>query len=87
MGRSALYDQTKRLIVRKHSVNILGHQTSITLEDEFWTALKYAAQKRSISLNKLIAEIDEQRGSKNLSSAIRVYILKSLQQSLTAADL
>ena len=68
--------------MRKRSVNILGHQTSITLEDEFWDALKAEAQQNSLSLNKLIAQIDENRGEHNLSSAIRLYILKSLQEAL-----
>ena len=66
--------------MKKRSVNIHGHQTSITLEDEFWDALKNAAQKRGLSTNKLIAEIDDTRGQQNLSSAIRVYILKSLTE-------
>lgn len=74
--------------MKKRSVNILGHQTSITLEDEFWEELKACAKKRGYSLNALIAEIDETRTahgeSKNLSSAIRIYILKMLQESLTA---
>lgn len=68
--------------MKKHSVNIHGHQTSITLEDEFWLVLKEDAQKRSISLNKLIAEIDDARGNNNLSSAIRLYILNDLQTRL-----
>ncbi|HOO81825.1 MAG TPA: ribbon-helix-helix domain-containing protein [Alphaproteobacteria bacterium] len=71
--------------MKKHSVNILGHQTSITLEDEFWDALKTEASAQDLSLNKLVAEIDEQRGENNLSSAIRLYILKMLQQKLTEA--
>jgi len=73
--------------VKKRSVNILGHQTSITLEDEFWQILKAEAEARSLSLNKLIAEIDDARGEHNLSSAIRLHILKMLQQKLTAKDL
>ncbi|MCB9983192.1 MAG: ribbon-helix-helix domain-containing protein [Rhodospirillales bacterium] len=73
--------------MRKRSINILGHQTSITLEDEFWDELKYNAQQRGLSLNKLIAEIDEAREEQNLSSAIRLYVLKILQQNLIAKDL
>ena len=73
--------------MRKHSVNILGHQTSITLEDEFWDILKTSAEERNLSLNKLIAEIDETRGTKNLSSAIRLYVLKVLQQKITQTSL
>ncbi len=70
--------------MKKRSVNILGHQTSITLEDEFWEELKACAHRRDCSLNTLIAEIDEARTAQNrttgLSSAIRVYILKMLRE-------
>ena len=69
--------------MKKRSVNIMGHQTSVTLEDEFWAELKMIAEARALSLNKLIAYIDKQRKqTQNLSSAVRVYILKSLKQPL-----
>lgn len=68
--------------MKKHSINIHGHQTSITLEDEFWQALKAEAKHCEKSLNKLVAQIDDTRGEHNLSSAIRLYILDILQQKL-----
>ena len=61
--------------LRKHSLEIAGHRTSITLEDIFWKALRDAAKSRGRSLNDLVTEIDEAREG-NLSSAIRVYVLK-----------
>lgn len=61
--------------MRKHSVKIAGHQTSITLEDEFWTALQSIAEVRGQTINDLVTEIDEGRGEHNLSSALRVFIL------------
>ncbi len=60
--------------MRKHSVVIAGHGTSVSLEALFWDALKDIAKARGLSLNRLITEIDENRGE-NLSSAIRVYVL------------
>ena len=60
--------------MRKHSVVIAGHGTSVSLEAPFWDALKDIAKARGLSLNRLITEIDENRGE-NLSSAIRVYVL------------
>ena len=66
--------------MKKRSVNILGHQTSISLEEEFWDALKTEADKQNLSINKLIAKIDRTRADRNLSSAIRVYLLKNYQQ-------
>ena len=70
--------------MKKHSVNISGHQTSVTLEDEFWAALKIEAQAREMSLNALISEIDTRRDARrNLSSAVRVYILQRAQGQIS----
>lgn len=69
--------------MKKRSINILGHATSITLEDEFWAALKDIAMKQSMSMNALIAKIDEERTAPNLSSALRLYVLAELQSRLT----
>ena len=63
--------------MKKRSVTISGHQTSVTLEDEFWGALQSLAEARNTSLNKLIAEIDKTRAQNNLSSAIRVFVLQN----------
>jgi len=62
----------------KRSVSIAGHATSVTLEPEFWAALKEIALQKSTSLNALITEIDADKDRDNLSSAIRVYILENL---------
>ena len=64
--------------VTKRSVVVAGHRTSVSLEDAFWTALTDLARSRAISINALIGEIDQGRGS-NLSSAIRVYVLQNAQ--------
>lgn len=61
---------------RKRSLTIAGHRTSLSLEPEFWDALRAAAARRGISVAALAAEIDGQRGMRNLSSAIRVWLLK-----------
>lgn len=62
----------------KRSVSIAGHATSVTLEPEFWTALKEIAAQKEESLNALITDIDASKDRDNLSSAIRVYILEQL---------
>lgn len=64
--------------VRKRSVTLAGHRTSLSLEPEFWEALKTAAREDGLSLNALIAHIDQAR-SGNLSSAVRVYLLRRAQ--------
>ena len=67
--------------MKKRSVNIHGHQTSISMETEFWDALKDIAEREKLSINKLIAKIDDAREGQNLSSAIRIYILKSVART------
>ena len=62
--------------LRKRSVTIAGHRTSVSLEAPFWSALKQTAVERGISLNALIGEIDRGRAG-NLSSAIRVFVLSA----------
>lgn len=62
--------------VIKRSVMIAGHTTSITLEDEFWKRLQAIARARGSTLSQLVAEIDKERGKGNLSSAIRVFVLR-----------
>jgi predicted DNA-binding ribbon-helix-helix protein len=60
----------------KRSVRIAGHRTSLSLEPPFWEALKLAARQRGLSVSSLIVEIDEGRKQVNLSSAIRIYLLR-----------
>jgi predicted DNA-binding ribbon-helix-helix protein len=67
--------------LRKHSVLLSGHRTSVSVEDAFWTELKAIAGARGISLNDLIARIDQGRGG-NLSGAIRVFVLESLKAAI-----
>lgn len=62
--------------MKKRSVRISGHPTSVSLEEEFWEVLCGIAAARGCSLNALVAEIDAKRGERNLSSAIRVFVLK-----------
>lgn len=66
--------------LKKHSVVISGHQTSITLENIFWRHLKTIAKNKNKSLKLLITEIDENRKT-NLSSSIRVFVLKEIEKS------
>lgn len=63
----------------KRSVSIAGHRTSVSLEAPFWDALRTVAEVQGRSVQSLIAQIDAERGAQNLSSAIRVFVLRSAQ--------
>ncbi|MGL6182391.1 MAG: ribbon-helix-helix domain-containing protein [Aestuariivirga sp.] len=66
----------------KHSLTIAGHRTSLSLEPEFWTALQKAAARRNLTIAGLVSEIDQSRADRNLSSAIRVWILNAVMTGL-----
>lgn len=75
--------------IRKRSVTIAGHRTSVSLEAAFWEALAEIAGTRDMSVRALIGRIDAERADQNLSSAIRVHVLtyiKSQLGSKTATD-
>ena len=65
-------------ILRKHSVVLGGHRTSVSIEDAFWTALQDIAAQRQVSVNALVAQVDESRQG-NLSSALRLFVLAELK--------
>ena len=65
--------------LKKRSVNLNGHATSVTMEEPFWEALKGIAKQKGISLNALIAEVDETHEG-NLSSALRIFVLQTVQK-------
>ena len=67
----------------KRSVVIAGHQTSVSLEHAFWSALKQAAARRGMTINDLVTQIDQQRQG-NLSSAIRVFLLEESLRATAA---
>ena len=64
--------------VKKRSVTIGNHRTSISIENEFWNELKKLSDYQKISLNKLILKIDNEKPKSygNLSSYIRVWVLQ-----------
>ena len=69
---------------QKRSVLLSGHRTSISLELAFWQKLKEICEQQGKSINQLITEIDNTRlnkPNKNLSSAIRVFVLEQTSQN------
>ncbi len=72
--------------MHKRSITIDGHRTSVALEDAFWDELLAIARERGLSLAALVAEIDKARGGPgNLSSAMRLYVLKALRRKISRA--
>jgi predicted DNA-binding ribbon-helix-helix protein len=66
--------------LRKRSLLLSGHATSIALEPEFWDVLDRMAVERGTSLAALIVSIDRTRGDRPLASACRVAALTFVQR-------
>ncbi len=80
-------DQTRRdrsrAALRKRSMTIAGHRTSLSLEQAFWDALQAQAAAEGLSLAALVAKIDRGRNG-NLSSAVRVYLLERARTAVNS---
>ena len=66
----------------KRSISIAGHRTSISLEEPFWEGLRAIAAAKGMSVQALVGEIDSSRGEQNLSSAIRVTVLRAALEGM-----
>lgn len=62
--------------LKKRSISIAGHATSISMENIFWERLNEIAESQGKSVSALVRDVDEQR-SGNLSSALRVFVLEN----------
>jgi predicted DNA-binding ribbon-helix-helix protein len=63
-------------VLKKRSISLSGHATSLALEPEFWNALEAMAAAEAITLTVLIARIDSRRGPDPLASACRLAALR-----------
>src|SRR5689334_9031780 len=71
--------------VVKRSIIRDGHKSSVSLEDQFWNALREIAGGENMTVSALVATIDRGRNRANLSSALRVFVLEHLRRSEKAS--
>jgi predicted DNA-binding ribbon-helix-helix protein len=65
--------------MRKRSLKLQGHPTSVSLEDEFWAEVKRMAAEAGLGVGALVERIDAERRAPNLSSALRLAVLDDLK--------
>jgi predicted DNA-binding ribbon-helix-helix protein len=70
----------------KKSFRLEGHSTSVALEPEFWQALEQMAAARGERLSQMVIGIDRSRQSRNLASALRVFVLEASYPSAHKLD-
>ena len=75
----------KKSLVIKHSIVVGGHKTSVSLEDDFWAALREIALRDHTTLSGLVGSIDSQRQHGNLSSAVRLFVFNHYRQRIEAS--
>lgn len=62
--------------IRKYSVAINGHKTSISLEDEFYEQIRAMAARRECRISEIVEEVEAANAGKNLSSQLRLAVLR-----------
>jgi predicted DNA-binding ribbon-helix-helix protein len=84
---SSEYYSRVTAMIRKRSITLHGHRTSFSVEDAFLDELKAMAAERGLSFAALVAQIDEARPlESNLSSALRLHVLRELKRQTTTSD-
>jgi predicted DNA-binding ribbon-helix-helix protein len=87
--------RTKKTAVIKRSIFINGHKTSVSLENEFWDGLREIAGYETRAVALLIEQINRDRDTCNLSSAVRIFVfnyfrarekINSAALSITVSD-
>ncbi|NWH08399.1 MAG: ribbon-helix-helix domain-containing protein [Alphaproteobacteria bacterium] len=68
--------------LKKRSFSLSGHRTSVALEPEFWATLEIEAARQRKSLASLIGEVDASRGTRPLTSALRVRALVAARTAI-----
>ena len=71
----------KNKMLKKSVVIANRHQTSISIEPEFWNELVDIAKEKNLPINQLVTIIDKEKSVENLSSAIRLYVLNFLKSA------
>jgi predicted DNA-binding ribbon-helix-helix protein len=71
-------------VLKKRSVSLRGHATSLALEPEFWQEIERLAAQSDMPLARFIAYVDEARAAQdepvgNLASALRLLVLADLK--------
>jgi len=71
-----------KTLIAKRSLVFNGRKTSVSLEEDFWAALLELAHGQQLSVSELVHKIDLGQNNPNLSSAIRVFLLRLVKEQL-----
>jgi predicted DNA-binding ribbon-helix-helix protein len=72
----------KSSIIKKRSIRLGDHKTSVSLEGPFWDLLNEIAQKQGERVSEIVVKIDKDRERANLSSAVRLFVLGHVRDQI-----
>jgi len=72
--------------LQPRSITVAGRRTTVRLEETYWEELQRMAADTGMTISQIITAIGATRPT-NLSSAIRVFVLRSLRASVEYAAL
>ena len=75
-------EHAKKKAVIKRSIFLNGHNTSVSLENEFWHGLREIADHSHMTVPLLVEQIDRSSDNYNLSSAIRIFVFNHLRREI-----
>ena len=67
--------------MKRRRIDIHGHQTSLSVEEEFWSWLCEIAAENGTTRRQLIEDIAASKGQRSLASAVRCYVTAHFQGS------
>ena len=79
-GEQAMKSPKAKSRIPNRSLVVAGRKTGVSLEDDFWGALKEIAKERGSTVGALVTGINADRRNPNLSSAIRLFVLDHCQE-------
>ena len=72
--------------MKKRSISLYGHQTSVALEPEFWAVIDAAVAQEGQSFASFIRHRDDERmeggPTRNLASHLRVWCLARVESKV-----
>lgn len=63
--------------IQPRSISVGGRRTTIRLEEEYWDELSRISADKGVSIQAIVTSIDT-LAPRNLTSAIRVFVLRSV---------
>jgi len=76
-------ETTLKSAVVKRFIEIAGHRACVSLENDFWSGLKEIGREHKMTLSSIITDINGRWLHTNLSSAVRLFVLRHFRSKIS----